>query len=308
MVVATVPETSAPTRTRQRQAAELKERARSIYIANRALGHAMTGTELGEACGMKERWGRLRIEEVLAADAGQESASSPVPVDSSAQSAPPRHDTTPAVAEQSSLPPIVTPPSAAELSPASVEEAPAEEPAPVEQDPAPVAPERHDSGTIQVAPRKRPVVWPVLLLMLPATVAIWSGWVGLGHLAGFGPVQPLPGIVDGFEIDTSITLPIGMETYAGYALYVWLSGKATGRALTFARWSAITALVVGALGQVAYHVMVAAGLGAAPWWITAAVACLPVGVLGMGAALAHMVRAEPDLHSVPAVSDSNLEG
>lgn len=157
---------------------------------------------------------------------------------------------------------------------------------------ATAAPERHATGTTPPAPRPRPVVWPVLLLMLPATVAIWSGWVGLGQLAGFGPVRPLPGIADHFVIDSSITLPIGMEVYAAYALYVWLSGRATGRALRMARWSAIIALAVGALGQVAYHVMVAAGVTVAPWWITAGVACLPVGVLGMGAALAHMVLAE----------------
>jgi hypothetical protein len=30
----------------------------------------------------------------------------------------------------------------------------------------------------------------------------------------------------------------------------------------------------------------------APWWITTAVACLPVAVLGMGAALAHLLHAD----------------
>jgi hypothetical protein len=28
-----------------------------------------------------------------------------------------------------------------------------------------------------------------------AAVSIWSGWVGLGGLCGFGDVEPLPGIV-----------------------------------------------------------------------------------------------------------------
>ena len=37
-------------------------------------------------------------------------------------------------------------------------------------------------------------------------------------------VHPLPGIGDGFTINTAITLPIGVETYAAYALRVWLSG------------------------------------------------------------------------------------
>ncbi|HEX5543039.1 MAG TPA: ABC transporter permease, partial [Micromonospora sp.] len=45
------------------------------------------------------------------------------------------------------------------------------------------------------APAKRPASWPVLLLALPAFVAVWSGWVGLGRLTGFGMVDLLPGIV-----------------------------------------------------------------------------------------------------------------
>ncbi len=134
--------------------------------------------------------------------------------------------------------------------------------------------------------------WPVLLLAAPAGVAIWSGWVGLGELAGFGVVRPLPGIWDDLQLNTAITLPIGMECYAAYALRVWLSGAMSDTARRFARLSAIGALVLGALGQVAYHLMAAAGVTAAPWPVTALVACLPVGVLGMGAALAHLVRAE----------------
>lgn len=141
-----------------------------------------------------------------------------------------------------------------------------------------------------VRPRKRLATWPVLLLMLPATVAIWSGWVGLGSLAGFGPVHPLPGIADGFVIDTSITLPIGMETYSAYALYVWLSGRAGAKAIAFARVSALLALSIGAAGQIAYHLMSAAEVPAAHPIITAAVACIPVAVLGLGAALAHLVK------------------
>ncbi|MEU4776881.1 ABC transporter permease [Micromonospora sp. NPDC023633] len=140
---------------------------------------------------------------------------------------------------------------------------------------------------------RRPVVWPVMLLAAPAFVAVWSGWVGLGKLTGFGMVDLLPGIVaqGGWAtIDSAITLPIGVETYAAYALYIWLSGRVPARARVFAKWSAIASLIVGALGQVAYHLLVAAGVTAAPWWITTLVACLPVAVLGMGAALAHLVR------------------
>lgn len=125
---------------------------------------------------------------------------------------------------------------------------------------------------------------------LPAFVAIWSGWVSLGELSGFGIVHPLPGIADSLTINTAITLPIGVETYAAYALWVWLSGRAPHTAREFAKWSAIGSLVFGAAGQVAYHLMAAAGMTSAPWLITAAVACLPVAVLGMGAALAHLLH------------------
>ncbi|MBQ0922682.1 ABC transporter permease [Saccharopolyspora endophytica] len=137
----------------------------------------------------------------------------------------------------------------------------------------------------------RPVaVWPVMLLALPAFVAIWSGWVGLGQLTGFGIVHPLPGIADGFAINTAITLPIGVETYAAYALRVWLSGQVPARARRFAKYSALGSLGLGALGQIAFHLMKAAGMTSAPWLITAAVACLPVAVLGMGAGLAHLIK------------------
>ncbi|WP_280316384.1 hypothetical protein [Nocardia wallacei] len=151
---------------------------------------------------------------------------------------------------------------------------------------------------------RRPMrAWPVLLLALPAFVAIWSGWVGLGQLTGFGPVRPLPGILDQFTLNTAITLPIGMETYASYALYVWLSGRIrSDRTRSYAKVSAIGSLILGATGQVAYHLMRAAGVTAAPWPVTVLVACLPVAVLGMGAALAHMIiREHHDTNDAPTV-------
>lgn len=136
--------------------------------------------------------------------------------------------------------------------------------------------------------------WPLLLLALPAFVAIWSGWVGLGARTGFGVVQPFPGIpyLDHITLNTAITLPIGVETYAAYALRVWLAGAANDRARRFARWSAIAALTLGFLGQVAYHLMAAYGITKAHWAITTLVSGLPVAVLGMGVALAHLQNAE----------------
>lgn len=135
--------------------------------------------------------------------------------------------------------------------------------------------------------------WPLLLLAAGAFVSIWGGWVGLGELTGFGPIRLLPGIADNWVINSAITLPIGVEAYAAFALRVWLAppdgmGAGAARARTFARRSAIGALVLGMTGQIAYHLMIAAGITTAPWPITAFVSALPVVVLGCGAALAHL--------------------
>ncbi|GAA3519151.1 hypothetical protein GCM10023075_81360 [Streptosporangium album] len=65
--------------------------------------------------------------------------------------------------------------------------------------------------------------WPLALLALPAGVATWSGWVGLGEMTGFGPVKLLPGIADDWEINSAVTLPIGVEAYAAFALSAWLT-------------------------------------------------------------------------------------
>ena len=147
------------------------------------------------------------------------------------------------------------------------------------------------------APRR----WPLALIALPAAVAIWSGWVGLGSLCGFGLVQPLPGIV-AWHLDTAITLPIGVEAYGAYALGAWLLPGTPEPARRFARRSAVGALTLGALGQVVYHLLAAAHATRAPWPVVVLVACLPVVTLGFGAALTHLLRAEIQAGTaVPAV-------
>ena len=55
--------------------------------------------------------------------------------------------------------------------------------------------------------------WPLFLIAAPAAVSIWSGWVGLGSMCGVGLVHPLPGIAAGFQLNTAITLPVGVEAY-----------------------------------------------------------------------------------------------
>lgn len=135
--------------------------------------------------------------------------------------------------------------------------------------------------------------WPLLFIGAAAAVAVWSGWVGLGKLAGFGMIQPLPGIVDSLHIDSSVVLPVSVEAYGAYALRCWLAtGGYSPRTVAFAKWSAIASLSIGAGAQIAYHLMVAAGLTRAPWWITMLVACVPVVVLGLASALAKMVTSD----------------
>jgi hypothetical protein len=145
--------------------------------------------------------------------------------------------------------------------------------------------------------------WPLLVLAAPAAAEVWSGWVGIAQKTGFGLVSPLPGIWPSLHLDTTITLPVGVEAYAAYALRAWLTREdwISGRTRRFAKWSAICSFALGMAGQVAYHLLAQAGAARAPWPITTLVSCLPVLVLAMGAALAHMLRA--DAHTTTNAPD-----
>ena len=148
--------------------------------------------------------------------------------------------------------------------------------------------QRHAAA--EAAPRNHH--WPLLLIAAPAAVAIWAGWVGLASMCGFGIVHPLPGILDSVRINTAITLPVGVESYGAYALWVWLSGRGSDRTRTWARNSAFAALGLGCLGQVAFHLLAAAHWDEAPWPVVVVVACLPVVTLAFAATLIHMTRAD----------------
>jgi hypothetical protein len=146
-----------------------------------------------------------------------------------------------------------------------------------------------------VSPRARTVrSWPLLVLAAPATVEVFSGWVGIAQKTGFGLVSPLPGIWPSLHLDTAITLPVGVEAYAAYAVRAWLAGgnSVSGRTRRFAKWSAVCSFTLGMAGQVAYHLLAQAGTARAPWPVTMMVSCLPVLVLAMGTTLAHMLHAD----------------
>ncbi len=136
--------------------------------------------------------------------------------------------------------------------------------------------------------------WPLLVLAAPAAAEVWTGWVGIAQKTGFGLVSPLPGIWPSLHLDTSITLPVGVEAYAAYALRAWLASEdsISDRTRRFAKWSAICSFALGMAGQVAYHLLAQAGAARAPWPVTTIVSCLPVLVLAMGTTLAHMLRAD----------------
>ena len=92
--------------------------------------------------------------------------------------------------------------------------------------------------------------WPLLVLAAPAAAEVWSGWVGIAQKTGFGLISPLPGILPSLHLDTSITLPVGVEAYAAYALRAWLADghSISGRTRRFAKWSAICS-ALGMAGQ-----------------------------------------------------------
>lgn len=151
--------------------------------------------------------------------------------------------------------------------------------------------------------------WPLILIAAPAAVAVWSGWVGLGVMCGFGLVQPFPGIVT-WHLNTAITLPVGVEAYGAYALGVWLTPGTPQQARTFARRSAIGALGLGMVGQIVYHLLAAAHATRAPWPVVVLVSCLPVVTLGFGAGLTHLLRVpagQEPVALVPVAEISQVE-
>jgi hypothetical protein len=95
--------------------------------------------------------------------------------------------------------------------------------------------------------------------------------------------------------------PVGIEAFA---MSAWLSPATAEHARTFAKWSALGALALGMLGQVAYHLPSAAHRTRAPWPAVIAVACLPVITLGFSAALAHLLHAD---NTAPAAAEPTAE-
>jgi hypothetical protein len=136
-----------------------------------------------------------------------------------------------------------------------------------------------------------PKPWPLVIIALAAAVAVWGGWVRLGELTGFGPINLLPGIGRGFTLNTAVVLPLSVEFYSAYALRVLLaSERLPAAARRFARRSFVASLSVGGGAQIASHIMGASSVAAAPWPVTTLVACVPLLVIGLATGLATLVR------------------
>lgn len=195
----------------------------------------------------------------------------------------------PALVKMLAAPPEITPWQVRKAKELVDEQLASPPPAPASDTPAapalPPAPHHRDA--------RPPRPWPLVLIGLAAAVAVWSGWVGLGEMAGFGPVNLLPGIGTGWTINSAIVLPISVEAYAAYALRVWLSTSwHSTRTIRFARRSTWISLGVGGAAQVAYHLLAAAGYAKAPWVVTMLVSLVPVLVLGVASALAKLVHVD----------------
>jgi hypothetical protein len=136
--------------------------------------------------------------------------------------------------------------------------------------------------------KHRPVrPWLLTAIAVPAAVEIWACWMGLGSLCGF-PVLRL----GGWHFSTGFTLAVGMEAYGIYAMFTWLAPATGPRARAFAVKSAGGAFVLSLGGQVAYHLMLASRMAAAPPAVVVFAACLPVVVLAFAVVLTHLILAD----------------
>ena len=161
-------------------------------------------------------------------------------------------------------------------------------------DPATLAPPpRQRSRLAEWWSRVRRQRWALILMGVAAGFSVWSGWVGLGEMSGYGPVRPLPGIWDSLTINSAIVLPISVEAYGTYALRIWLTRVTSRKSVrVYACVSAFASLVVGGAAQVAYHLLTAYGHTRAPWQVVTAVALVPVAVLALASILAYLVHVD----------------
>lgn len=90
-----------------------------------------------------------------------------------------------------------------------------------------------------------------------AAFSSWTGWVLLGHHAGW-PVLTLPG---GHPFDTAWLNPVSVDVMAYVALRAWVSPRSSERTRLWGRRAAVGALALSIVGNALGHGLEASGLG-----------------------------------------------
>lgn len=135
----------------------------------------------------------------------------------------------------------------------------------------------------QPVPHKDMLLWVLYLIGACCLLEVSPAWARIAADCAFLPAGPVP---------TDWTLPVIIEAYWGAALYGWLHDPAGQRSRRFAAGSAVVVFALSLSGQVAVHLYLAAHGTIPPPALTAFAASLPVLVLGCGAMLVHMRRAD----------------
>ena len=90
-----------------------------------------------------------------------------------------------------------------------------------------------------------------------AAFSSWTGWVLLGHHAGW-PVLTIPG---GHQFDTAWLNPLSVDVMAYVALRAWVSPRSSERTRLWGRRAAVGALALSIVGNALGHGLEASGLG-----------------------------------------------
>lgn len=134
---------------------------------------------------------------------------------------------------------------------------------------------------------KSRAMWPLYLISVGAVLAVWSGWVELGAMCGFGIEQPLYGVWNGLKINAAISLPLSMEAYGFYAMGFWFDPDEAEGVRKYARWTTILAYTLGFLAQATYHVLAAMHMQHAPIPVVVFVSGVPVATICVAGGLLH---------------------
>jgi hypothetical protein len=146
---------------------------------------------------------------------------------------------------------------------------------------------RRDAGSRQATAHKSRSMWPLYLISVGAVLAVWSGWVELGVMCGFGIEQPLYGIWNGLRINAAISLPLSMEAYGFYAMGFWFDPGEADDVRSYAQWTTILAYCLGFAAQATYHVLAAMHAAHAPIPVVVLVSGVPVATICAAGGLLH---------------------